>query len=773
MIEGFETGRWTHQCRVFPTNAEPYNDEIGNIFTPENWTCFFKHEPGVYDQPEAHNVWKSGDARRIHSGKGAYLLFSFYRKHDAGIMRQIDTKPGDTLTLTAWMHAWSNTNLPGHNDCLDNGKCSCGVGTDVVAIKQENAPPLNGNPWNDAVSNFLVMVGIDPMGGDSPYADTVIWGDAYYIYNGYAKQLNVETIAQSNIATVFVRSVTAYPFKHNDLYIDDVVLTTSGGDECWGKPRVPYTRTYVLLPQGYGVEWAEAAARGGEKDKLTVGYSADDAGIGMLENKTVIAVNPDEYSNDLEDFYKTYYPRTTYQPLEAASPAELEQKLKGDPVPDALLLWQGDPAWKNTSFGGECDLTIGQAGCFICCAGMAQKYYGVDKQATPVSVDTAVGPDGYAGCMLKWSAMKQHLGIEIVKKTYDQAEADAWLASGEVAFAEVMPTTLEHFVFVVDTEHKMYDPYKNLVGKLEDHYIGAESWRLVRKTHISPPLGNLVGLHLQSMVSGAIDYVSNKKPTVMKIFQLENAQAIKAANPDTLVVLRYFTENQNTSGDLKTRAREYVESFRDSLEVNAEWIDYVESYNELIATHDIEGIKRSVEFDYHFADELIALGLPVAPGLLTAAVGNPYHEGGEIELMLPAVEQAVKYNGILCYHNYFWADPTSGGPDADWKYFAGRALEGWDPIFRSHGLYPKYIFTESGAVGRLPNGALLPCDGWKSNLCCCNDWGRYKSQIERLSEKIKAWNALHDNRCLGFTIFTSGGFSWPSFEFTTNEFNTL
>jgi len=241
--------------------------------------------------------------------------------------------------------------------------------------------------------------------------------------------------------------------------------------------------------------------------------------------------------------------------------------------------------------------------------------------------------------------------------------------------------------------------------------------------------------------------------------------------------LRYFTGDQNVSGDLKKQAKKYVDTFKDSLVVNAEWIDRVESFNELIATHDIEGIKRSVEFDCHFADELMALGLPVTPLLLTAAVGNPYHKDGEIELMLPAVRKAVEYGGSLGYHGYFFVTPTEGGPDQDWEYFAGRWTE-WDKVFNAHQLYPTYILGESGAVGaiRHPNGSLqlLPCDGWKSNHGCEHDWNRYKQMLYRMSERIDDWNKYHGNRCLGFTIFTLGSFgSWESFEIGSEELKDL
>ena len=361
--EGFETGKWSHACRVFPVGGEPYNTEIGNIFSPEDWVCYFKHQPGTWDQPEAHNTWAHVDLHRIHSGEGAYMLFTFYRKHDAGLMRQVAVTPGSTLTLTAWAHAWSNADLEGHHDCYNDGRCSCGVGKQVIAL--EEAPPLNGDPWNDSIGNFTFMVGIDPTGGIDPYASTVVWGKSYHIYNGYAQRLTVEATAQSNKATVFIRSKTLWGFRHNDAYWDDVILEEAGSEDCWGKPRVQYDRTYVLIPQGYKSEWAEAAVRGGYDKRYTVGYSADDAGIGMLDAKQVIAVNPSTYPDDLEGFYKQYYPKAKYVPMEAATPEILEQKLKGEPVPDNVLLWQCDPRWVGSYFSDGCDIC--NLGCWVCC----------------------------------------------------------------------------------------------------------------------------------------------------------------------------------------------------------------------------------------------------------------------------------------------------------------------------------------------------------------------------------------------------------------------
>jgi hypothetical protein len=215
----------SHRCLIFPAAGEAYEAQVGNIFTPSgDWLTWFRHDPNTCDQPEVRDAWATHDAARVRSGQKAMLLFTFYRKHDAGFLQQVQVEPGQRLRLTAYAHAWSNTDLEGHAECRDDARCSCGVGRAVVAIPESEIPPPSGDPWRDAVGNFLFSVGIDPTGGTDPYADTVVWGKGWAIYNGFVQQLSVEVVAEDNIVTVFLRSRTGWAFRHNDAYWDDVVL---------------------------------------------------------------------------------------------------------------------------------------------------------------------------------------------------------------------------------------------------------------------------------------------------------------------------------------------------------------------------------------------------------------------------------------------------------------------------------------------------------------------------------------------------------------------
>ena len=97
-----------------------------------------------------------------------------------------------------------------------------------------------------------------------------------------------------------------------------------------GKPRVQYERTYVLLPPGADAAWAQAVVDGSwDARRLTIGGSADDAGIGDLDARRVIAVNPENWPGPqtLADFFAKYYPGVEYVSITASSPDDLAQKL--------------------------------------------------------------------------------------------------------------------------------------------------------------------------------------------------------------------------------------------------------------------------------------------------------------------------------------------------------------------------------------------------------------------------------------------------------------
>ncbi len=412
----------SHRCLIFPVDGEPYETDVGNIFTPSGgWVTWFRHDSGTWDQPEVRDAWMTHDSRRVHSGQKGTLLFTFYRKHDAGFLQQVQTTPGERVRLTAWAHAWSNHKVEGHESCGDDARCSCGVGRKAAFILEGEASDLDGDPWNDAIPNFTFYVGIDPTGGTNPFASTVVWGRGAHIYNQYAQLPSVEETAQADTVTVFLRSKTLWPFKHNDAYWDDAELVVVDGDlkvrlsyqpvsprvgeavtiearsqtalsdarlvirqpsgaelpqgtavtgrdgdwytwtyttsplsdvgryetafsaagnveatgaftcapDVHGLPREQYKRTYVLLPPDANAAWALAVVDGAwNRHRYTVGGSADDAGIGDLDARRVVAVNPGKWPSDLRAFFAEHYPGVEYVAIEAADPQDLQRELR-------------------------------------------------------------------------------------------------------------------------------------------------------------------------------------------------------------------------------------------------------------------------------------------------------------------------------------------------------------------------------------------------------------------------------------------------------------
>ena len=94
-------------------------------------------------------------------------------------------------------------------------------------------------------------------------------------------------------------------------------------------PRIPYARTYVLLPPEADEAWIDAIIDSGAWDehRWTIGGSADDAGVGPVDRQ-VIAINPGQWPSDLRQFFNTHYPGVRYTSVEAETPEALQRALR-------------------------------------------------------------------------------------------------------------------------------------------------------------------------------------------------------------------------------------------------------------------------------------------------------------------------------------------------------------------------------------------------------------------------------------------------------------
>ncbi len=93
--------------------------------------------------------------------------------------------------------------------------------------------------------------------------------------------------------------------------------------------RFNYRRIYVLLPPTADKKWALAAADGGHDGRFTIGYSADDAGIGNLKERHVLAINPHHWPDVLtESWFQQHYPGVEFTAVVANTPSDLRAWLK-------------------------------------------------------------------------------------------------------------------------------------------------------------------------------------------------------------------------------------------------------------------------------------------------------------------------------------------------------------------------------------------------------------------------------------------------------------
>ena len=93
--------------------------------------------------------------------------------------------------------------------------------------------------------------------------------------------------------------------------------------------RLNYRRVYVLLPPTADAHWFTASARGGFDGRFTIGFSADDAGVGDLGDKQVIAVNPHHWPEVLTaSWFQQHYPGVKFTAVVVSKPDDLEAWLK-------------------------------------------------------------------------------------------------------------------------------------------------------------------------------------------------------------------------------------------------------------------------------------------------------------------------------------------------------------------------------------------------------------------------------------------------------------
>jgi hypothetical protein len=210
----------------------------------------------------------------------------------------------------------------------------CGIDPGV----SPKPPGVTGGTWKQ-LGDFWAEHDNEPDKADY-YCRQLVWYDEELQKDDYVVGATVFTwgnfgppwlhfdVAGTDVATrliAYTQANPAKPFVYPGFEKEE--------EKPRGYPRVQYERTYVLLPPTADAAWARAVVESTwDQHRYTIGGSADDAGVGDLDVRRVMAINPQDWQGDqsLEEFYAQYYPGVEYEAITAATPEELAQKLASE-----------------------------------------------------------------------------------------------------------------------------------------------------------------------------------------------------------------------------------------------------------------------------------------------------------------------------------------------------------------------------------------------------------------------------------------------------------
>jgi len=276
-------------------------------------------------------------------------------------------------------------------------------------------------------------------------------------------------------------------------------------------------------------------------------------------------------------------------------------------------------------------------------------------------------------------------------------------------------------------------------------------------------------IHLQATLPGWLEPV-RRAPDYSLVKTVDQGQVfreVKGINSKIYTCLRHWYDGHQVFGgtfeENKERARTFFESFIETysggtfIEEIAEHCDYVEEWNEYIASSDTpeETAERVLwaqaaaevwRDEYRTIPELSHIRLVIC----NAAIGNWIHRD------FAAVASA--YDCAIGYHPYTawgwdnkpkvrWGEdePLDMGvlDTLDWVYLSGL----WDSMELDWEIPVDWVFTEAGPF----EGAT---DGWKSPTCLGGDLDLYVASVRDWIRDVQTTPAYAEGRIKGFGLFT-------------------
>ena len=777
--------------RITATGSELIR--VPNIRVPTGWTAF-TYDDGTFSQIE---MQLGETPERQFNGHTSVKWFAFGRRHKAGLMQDVQLTPG-RYQLRAWAHGWSNhpSACVGHDSCRNNPLCSVGAGTLPYYAEVVPGEQPTGDPWADGLLNMTFWLGVSIQGGPD------ITGKSAHIYNAFHELPAVEfDLYETTAVTCGIGCATRFGFENADAYVGEISLERVDNlpePPDYGAPRIQYRRVVNVVPQGAGIERALDVLV--ETWPQTVTNSYDDAGIGALEDKTAVLWDiPVADRQEFVDFYRQFYPGT-----------KVEFAGSGD-EPEPVTIWDRDIT-ADLAHNDNCPAPLEN--------GWWQRTL---KQIDGLTFHHTLSHDPYAlarsyvlkeggrpsipytlwitkdGEILKCNDLTDgvwhdHTGHEnshlsvglagnltLVRPTAAMIDAAARVAAWAVQNADMSITLASvkgHQDYISTACPGWQTGWKDELYQA----IYAELGMTPEPPPPPPPPPTrpapkcMFGLHLQNGYRGDMEFIREVRPEVVKLVgNFEKSQAIKDNSPDTKVIIRFHTNNQepyyNHPDGPDAGAAAWYANFGPTLEAYAPYIDYAESVKEEVPTHNDDKLRAVVAFDVAFCKLLEDRDFPARPIVLTAAIA--IRSRTETRLMIPAAREAARCGGAVGYHAYFgynWQQQFSDLDDPEQaRHFCMRALWSWDPEFVAAGVYVDYIFTETGPIylAGSPGHWYTPSaeGGWRWSGCMNGSFEHFLRYAQKAMGMWATWNATHQNRCRGGTWFTLGGPGWSNFEY--------
>ncbi len=335
--------------------------QVAHEWTP--WWIEDTSRDPRWHRPEWKRARAADFPKRVLSGASSQQYFTFFASHYAGMYQQVfDVTPGKRYRFGIWVQLWSSIE--------DNADTSV----------------LPANP--------RLQIGIEPNGvalpGFAQPPGTVFWSgeasmDQIVDRWGY---MTVETTAQSDVISVYIRSRPDFANKHNNVYLDEASLVeidaapptavpptitntpvpvspTEGAEEATATPtatptiEVEATTTATPEPSATATDTptVESTATATPEPTATATAEPSATPTATLEPTVTATITPDPTSTNIP----TATPDTTATAVVDANIEATEIAQANVPVlaTNTPSVTEGEGAEEETSAGGLSSLLAG------------------------------------------------------------------------------------------------------------------------------------------------------------------------------------------------------------------------------------------------------------------------------------------------------------------------------------------------------------------------------------------------------------------------------